>query len=100
MMKSAHGKERMRSHVDACTEPAGQCASLLRAGPNAEEMKLAGAPKLVQNIITSHWCFGRTSIVKMGVFDYLSDLYDSLTIQSVQAEEPQKDDGKFSYYTT
>jgi hypothetical protein len=63
-------------------------------------MKLGGALKLVQNIITSHWCFGRPSTVKMGVFEYLSGLYDSLTIQSVQAEEPQKDDGTFSCHTT
>jgi hypothetical protein len=28
----------------------------------------------------------------MGFMDYLSDLYDSLTVQSVEAEEPQKDD--------
>lgn len=32
----------------------------------------------------------------MGVFDYLSDLYESWAITTVEAEEPQKDDeGKF-----
>jgi hypothetical protein len=30
----------------------------------------------------------------MGFLDYVSDLYDSLTIQSAEAEEPQQDDGK------
>ena len=28
----------------------------------------------------------------MGFIDYLSDLYDSLTIQSAEAEEQQQDD--------
>ncbi len=31
----------------------------------------------------------------MGFLDYLSDMYDSLTIQTAEAEEPQKsDDGE------
>jgi hypothetical protein len=28
----------------------------------------------------------------MGFMDYLSDLYESLTVQSAEAEEPQQDD--------
>ena len=32
----------------------------------------------------------------MGFMDYLSDLYESLTVQSAEAEEPQKDDSGLS----
>ena len=28
----------------------------------------------------------------MGIWDYVSDLYDSLIVQEAEAEEPQKDD--------
>ena len=33
----------------------------------------------------------------MGFMDYLSDLYDSLTIQSAEAEEKQQDDDSGTY---
>jgi hypothetical protein len=34
----------------------------------------------------------------MGVFDYLSDLYESWAITTVEAEEPQKDDeGEYTW---
>lgn len=36
----------------------------------------------------SHWA----SAVAMGFMDYLSDLYESLTVQSAEAEEPQKEE--------
>ena len=42
--------------------------------------------------LTSHWRPARHNTAKMGFMDYLSDLYDSLTVQSVEAEEPRKDD--------
>ena len=42
--------------------------------------------------LISHWHPARHNTAKMGFMDYLSDLYDSLTVQSVEAEEPQKDD--------
>ncbi|KAI5362152.1 Putative cytochrome b-c1 complex, subunit 6, ubiquinol-cytochrome C reductase hinge [Septoria linicola] len=29
----------------------------------------------------------------MGIFDYVSDLYEALTIREAEAEEPQKDEG-------
>lgn len=30
----------------------------------------------------------------MGIFDYVSDLYSAMSIQTAEAEEPQKDEGK------
>lgn len=30
----------------------------------------------------------------MGIFDYVSDLYAAMSIQTAEAEEPQKDEGK------
>ena len=30
----------------------------------------------------------------MGIFDYVSDLYEALTIREAEAEEPQKDEGE------
>jgi hypothetical protein len=33
----------------------------------------------------------------MGIFDYVSDLYAAMSIQTAEAEEPQKDDGKATH---